>query len=179
MGKTKLMLHALGSTPETAHLPGTHLLAPYMSGEIGLLLTSRPAAEVESFFANYASLDYARAGVTARSDFVIPKGELTTRYGVEGGQDDPIPISVEPTLRKLGVPTRLVKGKVVLEATDEDELEGYRVCQIGDTLDSKQTTLLKIFGIRMAEFRVGLKAVWEGNRGTVREIGRMEIDDKL
>ena len=64
-GKTKLMLHALGSTAETSHLPGTHLLAPYLTGEIGLLFTSRPPAEIESYFANYAALDYARAGATA------------------------------------------------------------------------------------------------------------------
>src|SRR5271155_4653902 len=175
-GKTKLMLHALGSTAEASHLPGTHLLAPYLTGEIGLLFTSRPPAEIESYFANYAALDYARAGAIAPRDFVIPRGELRTHYGVEGGEDDPIPISQEPHLRKLGVPTRLVKGKVTLEEVEDGNEEGYVVCKAGETLDSRQTTLLKIFGARMAEFRISPKAVWEKSGGTVREIGQMEID---
>jgi mRNA turnover protein 4 len=171
------MLHALGSTAETSHLPRTHLLSPYLTGEIGLLFTSRPTAEIESFFANYAALDYARAGVAASHDFVIPRGELRTHFGVEGGEDDLIPISQEPHLRKLGVPTRLVKGKVTLEEVEDENEEGYVVCRAGEILDSRQTTLLKIFGIRMAEFKVSLKAVWEKSSGTVREIGQMEVDD--
>ena len=171
------MLHALGSTAETSHLPGTHLLAPYLTGEVGLLFTSRPPAELESYFANYAALDYARAGVTAPSGFVIRRGELRTHFGVEGGEDDPIPISQEPQLRKLGVPTRLVKGKVTLEEVEDENEEGYVVCRADEILDSRQTTLLKIFGIRMAEFRVSLKAVWEKSGGTVREAGQMEVDD--
>ena len=171
------MLHALGSNAETAHLPGIHLLAPHLTGEIGLLFTSRQAAAIESYFADYAVLDYARAGVVAPRGFIIPRGELRTQFGVKGGEDDPIPISQEPYLRKLGVPTRLVKGKVMLEEVENEDEDGYVVCRAGDTLDSRQTTLLKTFGIRMAEFRVSLKAVWEKSTGTVREIGQMEVDD--
>ena len=171
------MLHALGSTAETSHLLGTHLLAPYLTGEVGLLFTSRPPADIESYFANYAALDYARAGAMAPRGFVIPRGELRTHFGVEGGEDDPVPISLEPQLRKLGVPTRLVKGKVTLEEVEDGNEDGYVVCRAGEVLDSRQTTLLKIFGIRMAEFSVSPKAVWEKSTGTVREIGQMEVDD--
>lgn len=177
MGKTKLMLHALGSNPETSHLPGTHLLASYLTGEVGLLFTNREPAAIESYFATYTALDYARAGVTTSHDFVIPRGELRTHYGVEGGEDDPVPMSQEPFLRKLGVPTRLVKGKVVLEEVEDENEEGYVVCRAGETLDSRQTTLLKIFGVRMAEFKVALKAVWEKSSGSVKEIGGMEVDE--
>ena len=176
MGKTKLMLHALGSSQETAHLPGTDQLAPYLSGEVGLLFTSRPATEIENFFTAYAEMDYARAGATAPEDFVIQRGELRTHYGVEGGQDDPVPMAIEPMLRKLGVPTKLVKGKVVLEEVEDENEEGYVVCRRGDTLDSRQTTLLKIFGVRMAEFKVNLKAVWEKSNGSAREVGAMAVD---
>jgi mRNA turnover protein 4 len=180
MGKTKLMVHALGSTEETEHAPGLRVLTPYMSGEVGLLFTNRAAEEIERYFANFTSLDYARAGTKAARGFTIPRGELRTSFGVQGGDDDPIPIGAEPTLRKLGVPTRIVKGKVVLEESGDaegmQEEEGYVVCREGETLDSRQTTLLKTFGVRMAEFRVGLKAVWEKAGGTVRETGEMEID---
>ena len=176
MGKTKLMLHSLGSTTESAYLPGTQLLSPYLSGEVGLLCTSRPPPEIEAFFATYATLDYARAGTTAPRAFRLEPGPLTTRYGVEGGADEPIPISEEPRLRKLGVPSRLVKGTVCLEEAAEDGVQegGYTVCQEGDVLDSRQTTLLKIFGVRMAEFRIQLRACWEKSAEQVRKIGAME-----
>ena len=89
-------------------------------------------------------------------------------------------MSIEPTLRKLGVPTRLVRGKVVLEEGAEEgfgmESDGYMVCREGDTLDSRQTTILKIFGVRMAEFKVQLRASFEKESATVKEIGEMEVD---
>jgi mRNA turnover protein 4 len=180
MGKTKLMVHALGSTAETEHAPGLRLLTPYMNGEIGLLFTNRAPEEIEGYFAEFRVVDYARAGTRAARGFTIPRGELRTSSGVEGGADDPIPIGAEPTLRKLGVPTRIVKGKVVLEESGDQEgmqtEEGYVVCRQGETLDSRQTTLLKTFGIRMAEFRVSLKAVWEKAGELVREVDGMDVD---
>lgn len=182
MGKTKLMVHALGATAETEHAPGLRLLTPYMSGEIGLLFTDHAAEEIEGYIAAFRALDYPRAGTNAASGFAIPRGELRTSYGVDGGEDDPIPIGVEPTLRKLGVPTKIVKGKVLLEETadpegmQEEEEEGYVVCRQGEILDSRQTTLLKMFGVRMAEFRVSLRAVWEKAGGSVREVGEMDVD---
>jgi mRNA turnover protein 4 len=170
----------LGSTEETEHAPGLRLLTAYMSGDIGLLFTNRAPGEIEGYFANFRSLDFARAGTKAARGFTIPRGELRTSFGVEGGADDPIPIAVEPTLRKLGVPTRIVKGRIVLEESgDVDgmrEEDGYVVCREGEVLDSRQTTLLKTFGVRMAEFRVSLKAVWEKAGGTVRDLGEMDFD---
>jgi mRNA turnover protein 4 len=180
MGKTKLMVHALGSTVETEHAPGLRLLTPYLSGEIGLLFTIRAPEEIEGYFADFRSLDFARAGTKAAQGFTIPRGELRTSFGVEGGEDDLIPIGAEPTLRKLGVPTRIVKGKVVLEESGDvermEEEEGYVVCRQDETLDSRQTALLKMFGVRMAEFKVGLRAVWEKAGGTVREVGGMGVE---
>ena len=77
----------------------------------------------------------------------------------------PLAHSVELNLRKLGLPTRLVKGKV--------ELDGeFVVCKEGDVLGSGQTTLLKMFGIAMAEFRVGVEAYWERDTGEVTVVGK-------
>lgn len=182
MGKTKLMVHALGTTVETEHAAGLSGLTPYLRGEVGLLFTKLGAMEIEGFFARFREVDYARAGTRAEGGFTIPRGELRTQFGIEGGEENLVPVAVEPTLRKLGVPTRIVKGKVVLEESgdsegmEEEEEDGYVVCRQGDILDSRQTTLLKIFGVRMAEFKVSLRAVWEKAGGTVREIGGMDID---
>merc|ERR1712000_461213 len=51
------------------------------------------------------------------------------------------------------------------------------LCREGDTLDSRQTNILKILGVRMSEFKIDLKAVLDKSAGTVREIGGMEVDD--
>lgn len=72
-----------------------------------------------------------------------------------------------------------MKGKVVLEASGDKEgieEEGYVVCRKDEVLDSRQTALLKMFGVRMAEFRIGLRAVWEKTGGTVKEVGGMDVD---
>lgn len=231
MGKNRVLALALGapsssstanststsSPPAAVPPPGTQDLAPYLSGEVGLLFTSRPRHKITSFFADHVNADYARAGSTAARDFRIRPGELYTCFEVEGGEDDPLPLQVEPQLRKLGVPTRVSGGKVVLEgpgtgsrtgeremngngsgATDAgeemdgvdveegEEEGGYVVCREGDVLDSRQTHILKIFGVRMAEFRVRLRAVWTRETGKVEELdpaeasngrGEMDVDD--
>ena len=76
----------------------------------------------------------------------------------------PLAHSVEPNLRKLGLPTRLVKGRVVLDGE-------YVVCREGEVLGSGQTALLKMFGVAMAEFRVGVEAYWERETGEVTVVG--------
>jgi mRNA turnover protein 4 len=93
-------------------------------------------------------------------------------------EDDPMSHTVEPTLRKLSVPTRLVKGKVTLELMGGEE--GFPVCKEGETLDSRQTTLLKMFGVATAEFRVDMKAYWSREKEEVIVLegeGGMEIDE--
>ena len=79
---------------------------------------------------------------------------LYTRGGeIPTTEDIPLAHGLEPSLRKLGVPTRLEKGRVML---DED----FQVCKESEVLGSGQTTLLKTFGVAMAEFGVEVKAWW-------------------
>lgn len=65
--------------------------------------------------------------------------------------DVPLPHSLEPELRKLGMPTTLDKGRITLQ-------NEYEVCKEGQVLDSRQTRLLKLFGVATAEFKVQLVA---------------------
>ncbi|KIV93285.1 hypothetical protein B0A52_09026 [Exophiala mesophila] len=179
MGKTKVMMVGLGHNPETEVVPGVSALGPYVKGEVGLLFTDREPQEIQDYFSNYLNVDFARSGTTAAMEVRIPPGEIHTQYGVDGGEDDPLPISIEPTLRRLGIPTRLLKGKVVLEERPEeamDDDEGYLVCREGDKLDSRQTSILKILGVRMSEFKIELKAVYDKSTESVREIGTMDVD---
>lgn len=60
------------------------------------------ALQVLKLFADFEDLDYARAGSQATQDFDLAEGPLT-------GPTGPLPHTVEPTLRKYGLPTRLKK----------------------------------------------------------------------
>ncbi|CAD6585052.1 MAG: mRNA turnover 4 [Alectoria sarmentosa] len=146
-GKTKVMAVALGLTSESEPYPQTSLLSPHLRGSVGLLFSPRPPSVILSYFSTFVPLDFARAGSTASRTFSLPSGTLHSRGGeISAEEDVPLAHSVEPNLRKLGLPTRLVKGKV--------ELDGdFVVCREGEVLGSGQTTLLKMFGIAMAEFR--------------------------
>ena len=84
-------------------------------------------------------------------------------------EDVPLAHSTEPGLRKLGLPTRLVKGRVELDAD-------FQVCREGEVLGSGQTTLLKHFGIAMAEFRVEIVAWWERDTGSVEVVGGQRVE---
>jgi len=73
-----------------------------------------------------------------------------------------------------------VKGRVEVEAE-----EGFEVCREGEVLGSGQTTLLKMFGVAMAEFSVGVRAWLDREKGNVTVVegdgagsggGEMEVE---
>lgn len=161
------MAAALGTTPATSHAPSTYLLGPSLRGDVGLIFSHRPPLDIKTYFAQFHPLDYARAGAIATREFTLPSGTVYSRGGeVPTDEDMPLPHSMETGLRKLGVPSRLVKGKVELESDG-----GYTVCREGDILNSNQTTLLKMFGIQIAEFGVDLRAWWAKDTEEVVAIG--------
>ena len=152
------MSRALGQSPEDAAADGIHKLTPHLTGNVALLFTSRPQAEVTSYFGSFAPVDFARAGAVAPRDFVIPSGVLYATGGaVPAEHDVPLGHTIEPELRRLGVPTRMVRGKVVL-GEEGGGGEGYTVCKEGQVLDSRQTRLLKLFDQCLSEFRVKILA---------------------
>ncbi|EEP80112.1 conserved hypothetical protein [Uncinocarpus reesii 1704] len=174
-GKTKVMAVALGTTPETAFAPNLDKLAPLLNGSIGLLFTTRAPESVLGYFSSFHPTDFARAGNVSPRAFTIPPGIVYAHAGeIPAEHDEPLSHTIEPTLRKLGVPTRLVRGKVTLEMQD-----GYQVCKAGETLDSRQTSLLKMFGVAVAEFKVEMRAHWNKETGKVevlRKDENMEVD---
>ena len=151
-GKTKVMAKALGSSKEDEYAPNLSQLSTYLTGNVGLLFTNQIPEKVVEYFSSFSRTDFARAGVEAPRTFILPAGILHSRGGEINEADDvPLPHSVEPNLRALGVPTKLMKGKVELE-------NDYEVCKEGDVLDSRQTRLLKMFGVAVADFSVELVA---------------------
>lgn len=92
--------------------------------------------------------DFARMGAVSPIDFVVPAGVVYSLGGQMPAEDDvPLAHSLETTVRALGMPTKLNKGKVWLD-------QEYVLCKEGQKLDSKQAALLKLFGRMTAEFAV-------------------------
>jgi len=179
-GKTKVMAAALGRDASTEPAPKTSLLSAQLQGAVGLLFSEHRPEYIIDYFARFTPMDFARAGTVATRSFVLPSGVVYSRGGeIPAEEDVPMAHSIEPGLRKLGVPTRLVKGKIVL---GDEGGEGYTVCKEGEVLGSGQTTLLKMFGVATAEFRVVVKAYWTRDSGEVVVLeggeagGGMEID---
>ena len=151
-GKTKVMAKALGTTPEDEYQPSTHLLSKYLNGNVGLLFTNREPSLVTEHFATLSETDFARAGTPASRSFTVPAGIVYSMGGEIAAEEDvPMSHNLEPELRKLNMPTSLTKGKITLD-------NPYTVCKEGDVLDSRQTRLLKLFGVVTAEFKVNLLA---------------------
>lgn len=153
-GKTKVMAKALGTSEEDEYMPGLSKLAKHLRGSVGLLCTNREVDGVLEFLGEYVEVDFARAGMPASRSFTVPAGVVYSTGGEQAVDDDvPLPHSQEATVRKWGMPTRLERGKVML---DDD----YTVCKEGKTMDSSQTALLKLFGVVTAEFKVQALAYW-------------------
>jgi mRNA turnover protein 4 len=162
------MAKALGQTPAEEHLTNLSQLTEHLSGNVGLFFTDREPKEVIEYFGAYSQTDFARAGVTATQTFTIPAGVVYSRGGELPEDDDvPLPHSVETTVRKWGMPTRLDKGKVVLDVP-------YTVCKEGEVMNSHQTALLKLFGVAMADFKIDLKAYYTKSNESVTEVDAME-----
>ncbi|EAQ91289.1 hypothetical protein CHGG_03224 [Chaetomium globosum CBS 148.51] len=172
-GKTKLTARALGTTPEDAQADGIDQLTRYLAGSVGLLFTNRAPAAIQSYFASLTHVDFARAGTVASRTVTVPPGLVYSTGGeVPAEHDVPVAHTLEPELRRLGMPTRMVKGKVCLggDESGEGSAEGYTICREGEVLDSRQTRLLKLFSVCMSEFRVGLLAYWSAASGEVTEL---------
>ncbi|KAI9830499.1 MAG: mRNA turnover and ribosome assembly protein [Phylliscum demangeonii] len=170
-GKTKVMAKALGTTAQEEYQSNLSQLSQYVHGNVGLLFTSLAPREIQEFFDSYAQPDYARAGTAATRRFAIPAGIVHSRAGkIAMDEDVPVPHTYDTVLRDLGVPTRLDKGRVMLD-------QQHVVCREGEVLDSKQTRLLKIFGVQTVEFRVRLLAYWTAASGLVKEVDGLETRD--
>lgn len=142
MGKNKVLQKAFCETVDDEYRPNLGALAADISGNVGLLFTNKPHDEVTAFFATYAQPDYARSGAKVNKTVTIEKGVLDT------------PHTMTETLRKLGMPVRLDKGKVVLESD-------YTICKAGDNITPEQGRLLKHFDHLLATFRFHLMSMWE------------------
>uniref|UniRef100_A0A6U3AJ90 Ribosome assembly factor mrt4 n=1 Tax=Lotharella globosa TaxID=91324 RepID=A0A6U3AJ90_9EUKA len=137
-GRNKLMMVALGVDEEDEYRTGLAQLAKGITGTCGLLFTNRESKEVRKYFAEFREPQYARTGCIATKKFVIKPGLLPG-----------LPVSMEPQLRKKGLPVRIQKGK--LELVTETV-----VCKEGTNLTPEQCSILEMFEVKMVDFRINI-----------------------
>lgn len=131
-----------------------------IKGQLGLFFTDTEPQEVIEWFADFQQPDFARAGNRATRTVIIPEGPVMRHHS---DPPEPFPHNEDPQLRKLGLATSMIKGVPSLTAP-------HRLCEKGKVLTSEQAQLLKLTGLKMVTFRVGLLARWDSTTGKVVQI---------
>lgn len=161
LGSTKLLQVALGKTDADELRTNLSRVSERLAGHVGLLFTKLSKQEAVDALAGVRNEDFARAGGVAPREFALPAGPLSNAIG-------PLPHTLEPQLRKYGLPTRLNKGVVEL-------LADTVVCRPGQRLDPNQAAILRVFNERMATFKLTPLAWWSDDGDTFEVIA--EYDD--
>ncbi|KAF9816105.1 hypothetical protein SFRURICE_003656 [Spodoptera frugiperda] len=151
-GKNKVMAVALGRTKSDEVEDQLNLLSKRLKGQCGLLMTNKDVPEVLQWFKGFSDAEYARAGFVATKDVVLPVGPLPD-----------FSHTMEPHLRKLGLPTSLERGVINI-------IKEYQVCKKGVPLTPEQASVLKLLGIQMADFKVVIKCHWTKGKGFHKDL---------
>ncbi|EED87020.1 predicted protein [Thalassiosira pseudonana CCMP1335] len=154
LGKNKLLQIALGRSSEDEYSDNLHQLSKILSGSVGILCTSQSPKDVESYFANLAVEDFARAGQTAPQTVMLSQSQIETH-----------PVSMVEQFRKLGLPVEVKNGRVAFVGGREE----WEVCKEGKELSVEQCKILTHMGLKLAVFRIELVCRWEKEEGTVEE----------
>ncbi|KAK0403303.1 hypothetical protein QR680_016849 [Steinernema hermaphroditum] len=141
-GKNNVMAIALGRKADDEYADELHKISECLKGQCGLMFTNADTDEVLQFFKTHVEPDYARCGNEATEEVSLPQGPLPQ-----------FAHSIEPQLRKLGMPTKLERGIVTL-------YEDFEVCKKGDKLTAEQARILKLLEIQMTPFQVIPTAHW-------------------
>lgn len=128
----------MGRTSEDEHADNTHLIGKYMKGHVCLLATNKTKEQAEAHIKAHSVEDFAVAGVEAQYDVFLEKGIESL-----GGYAH----SLEPYLKKLGLPVKLNFQKLELIAD-------VYVCREGQVLNVEQAKILKLLGYKMASFEL-------------------------
>ena len=121
--------------------------------------------DVEEVFEKYAVKDYARTGAVAGETVTVEAGP------VRGPSGALMEHTLEPTLRKNGMPTKLNRGVIELEAN-------HTLCKEGQHISPQGAILLRLFGHELAEFRCRLTCgLVDGNLEIYEDEDEDEEDD--
>ena len=129
----------------------------------GIVFTHLSKEDVMRAMKEKETKDFARVGQIATETIVCPEGPVKNTYDV------PMSHTLEATLRKHGLPTKLNKG--VVECVKEKT-----ICKRGAKLSADQCALLRQFGFKLATFKLRLAAGWEKATGET-EVFKIEDDE--
>jgi mRNA turnover protein 4 len=111
------------------------------------VFTDLTKADLDAAMAKYEVSDYARTGTVATDTILIESGPV---HGPHGGLMEH---TMEPTLRKNGMPTKLNRGVIEL-------LADHTLCREGDHVSPQGAILLRLFGHELATFKLDLLCGW-------------------
>ncbi|PVU85615.1 hypothetical protein BB560_006968 [Smittium megazygosporum] len=170
-GKNKVMQIAFGKNEASEPDTNLHLLSEQLVGGLGVLFTNDSPETISSFAKSFVVYDYPGKGWIADRTITLSKGELVkgsdfyNRYidpsrntdadAVIVDQEnsssilDTFQASMEPYLRKLGLPVSLVNGHIIL-------ISDYTLCKAGSPIDVNTRHLLKLFDAKLAPFKINL-----------------------
>lgn len=165
-GKLRVIAKALGETEEEEIRPGLAQITPHLRGNVGLLFTDSPPAEVLDWCGDYRRMDFARMGTRANETVELKEGPVFCRTD----PPETLPHTIEPQLRALGMPTQLKQGVPTL-------LQDFTVCKEGEKLSAEKAQILKHLIIQMADFRLVPMVYWSavGTSGNEKEGAVVEL----
>lgn len=146
-GKNNVMAIALGKEPSSEYASELYKVSQCLQGQCGLMFTLLSKAKVTSILKELTTADYARAGYIARRTINLQEGPLPQ-----------FAFSMEPQLRKLGLPTKLDKGVIFL-------YQEHEICKKGEPITAEQAKILKLFEYKLSEFKVNLISQWNKEGG--------------
>lgn len=161
--KRSLIQIAFGRDENTEVMKNLAKFGRKITHDIGLLMTNKSEKELRSLLDNYNEYDFARSGSTAIATVVVKAGPLA----------DFVTHSEEPHLRtKLELPVKLDRGIVRL-------LQDVRICKFKQTLTALQALQLKVFKVKLAEFRLNLIAMYDVEEHAIVEFEKASQETRL
>ncbi|PKI83883.1 mRNA turnover and ribosome assembly protein [Malassezia vespertilionis] len=148
-GKLRVIAKALGESESEEIRPRLAALSKRLRGNVGLLFTDSPPAEVLDWCSDYQRLDFARMGGKATETVKLEAGPVM----IYTEPRETLPHNIEPQLRKLNMPTQLKNGIPTL-------LQDFTVCKKGEILTAEKAQILKHLLIQMAHFRLIPLVYW-------------------
>ncbi|MFH4983879.1 hypothetical protein AB6A40_010588 [Gnathostoma spinigerum] len=146
-GRNTLMAMSLGKDSSHERAKDLAKVTALLKGDCGLMFTNADREAVVDFFKTYEEHDFARSGQIASVSVDLSQGALPN-----------FSFTLEPQMRRLGLPTKLEKGVVTL-------LSDYRICKEGDKLNAEQAKLLKLLGYKISVFKINLIGQWTKSDG--------------
>ncbi|QDZ23055.1 mRNA turnover protein [Chloropicon primus] len=151
LGSNKVLQVALGREAADEVRENMSQLSKLIKGHVGLLFTELPLEKVKEEFEGVVEPEFAKAGAKAKETVSFSKGK------VDGPHGNKLEHTLEPTLRKNGMPTKLNKGTIEL-------ITDFTLCEKGESLTPAQAALLRIFDYKFAQFEMRLLCKWHEDK---------------